>query len=272
MKNWILALGAPLALSAQPVLAQDADADKAAEEAEVMAALTEAFAVEPLTTEEEARLPMARQVVDKMMPEGSMQKVIDSTFGGMLGPFMDLAAQAGPDLTETIGWDKSELEVTDEQVKEIAGIVDPNWEERQRREMAFLQEAMGEVMAAMEPAMRKGMSEAYAVAFTTTELADLDAFFSTPSGASFATKSFELANDPRIMSAAMTSMPMMMEQFAEMGEKMKAAMDDLPERKTFETLTAEEKARLLELSGLSEEDLKLGMEVAAETAESDSPF
>ncbi|MCA0903558.1 DUF2059 domain-containing protein [Qipengyuania aquimaris] len=270
MKKWILALSAPLALSAQPLWAQDEDS--ATEDAEVMAAMMQAFAVEPLSAEEEARLPLAQQVIDKMMPEGSMQKVIDSTFGGMLGPFMDLAAQAGPSLADTIGYDESELEVTDEQVKEIASIIDPNWQERQRREMAFVKDAMGEVMAAMEPAMRKGMSEAYAVAFTATELNDLNAFFATPSGSTFAAKSFELANDPRIMSAAMSSMPVMMEQFATMEEKMKAAMADLPERRTYSALSAQEKARLQELTGLSEEDLVFGMEVAVETAAQDTPF
>ncbi|WP_100260182.1 DUF2059 domain-containing protein [Qipengyuania seohaensis] len=272
MKNWIMALGAPLVLFAQPLLAQDADANTAAEEAEVMAALTEAFAVEPLTTEQEARLPLARKVIDKMMPEGSMQKVIDSTFGGMLGPFMDLAAEAGPNLSQTIGYDESELEVTEEQAKEIAALVDPNWQERKRREMAYIQEAMGEVMAAMEPAMRKGMSEAYAVAFTATELTDLDAFFTTPSGSTFAAKSFELANDPRIMSAAMSSMPLMMEQFATMEEKMKTALADLPERRTYATLSADQKARLLALTGLSEEELEIGMQVAAESAAEEAPF
>ena len=270
MKKWILALGAPLALSAQPLAAQDEDTS--AEDAEVMAAMMQAFAVEPLSAEEEARLPLARQVIDKMMPEGAMQKVIDSTFGGMLGPFMELAAEAGPSLADTIGYDESELEVTEEQVKEIASIIDPNWQERQRREMAFVKDAMGEVMAAMEPSMRKGMSEAYAVAFTATELTDLNAFFATPSGSTFAAKSFELANDPRIMSAAMSSMPLMMEQFAAMEEKMKAAMADLPERRTYSALSAQEKARLQELTGLSEEDLVFGMEVAVETAAQDTPF
>lgn len=268
MKKWMLALGAPLVLAAQPVSAQE----DSAEDAQAMATLMEAFAAEPLTPEEEARLPLAETVVAKMLPPGSMKKVMDSTFGGLMGPFMDMAAAAGPNLVDHIGYEESELEISEEKVEEVAAIVDPNWQERQKREMALMQSAIGEVMEAMEPAMRKGMSEAYAVTFTDAELTDLNAFFSTETGASFASKSYELANDPRVMGAAMSTLPAMMEQFAAMGEQMKVAMADLPARKTFETLSASEKARLVALTGLSEEDLKIGMEVAAETAAEDSPF
>ena len=258
MKNWILALVAPLALVGQPLAAQDTPEDDAAG----LEAFMGAFAAEPLTAEQESRLPLAQKVVAKMLPEGAMAKVMGSMFDGFLGPITKLAEAAGPDLEDHIGYTNDDLELSDEQASEIAAIIDPEWKERQKREMDMMQLAMGKIMTAMEPGMRKGMSEAYAVHFSVKELTDLDAFFATETGAAFAQKSYAMANDPRILSAAMAEFPSMMEEFAAMEADMKAAVADLPEKKTFETLTPEQKARILELTGLTEEDLQYGMDAA----------
>ena len=260
MKNWIVALAAPLALLGQPLAAQEPSEDEAA----AIAAITSAFAVEPLTAEQESRLPLAQKVVEKMLPEGAMAQVMGSMFDGMLGPFAKLAEAAGPDLEDQIGYASGELELSDEQAVEIAAIIDPQWKERQKREMDMMQAAMGKIMSAMEPGMRKGMTEAYAVNFSVRELTDLDAFFATETGAAFAQKSYAMANDPRIVSATMAEFPSMMEEFAGMEADMKAAAADLPQKKTFETLTPEQKARILELTGLTEEDLQFGMESASD--------
>lgn len=269
MKTWLLAFAAPLALTAQPLAAQE---EMSSEDEQALAAMAQMFAAEPLTPEQEARLPLATSLVAKILPEGSMAEIMNSMFDGFLDPLMKLAAEAGPDLTEHIGYSASELELSDEQAAEAAALVDPNWRERQEREFSMLQGMIGRVMTAMEPAMRKGMSEAYAVHFTEPELRDIDAFFSTESGASYARKSFALSSDPRIMGAAMQQMPVMMEQFATIGAEMEAAMADLGEKPTFETLPASRKARLLELTGLSEEELQSGMEAAAAAEAESGPF
>lgn len=263
MKNWIVALAAPLALLGQPLAAQEPSED----EAVAIAAIASAFAVEPLTAEQASRLPLAQKVVEKMLPEGAMAQVMGSMFDGMLGPFAKLAEAAGPDLEDQIGYASGDLELSDEQAVEIAAIIDPQWKERQKREMDMMQAAMGKIMSAMEPGMRKGMTEAYAVNFSVRELTDLDAFFATETGAAFAQKSYAMANDPRIVSATMAEFPSMMEEFAGMEADMKAASADLPQKKTFETLTPEQKARILELTGLTEEDLQYGMESASDASE-----
>lgn len=271
MKTWILAAAAPLALAfgSAPLAAQATDDE--AREAEVMAQLSTMFAVEPLTPEQEARLPLAAELVARVMPEGTLGEVMDTMFDGFLGPIMEMAEKGGPQLSNQIGYGAGELGLDDEQAAEVATLVDPDWEERQKREIALLRPMMSEVMSAMEPAMRQGMTEAYAVHFTEAELRDIAAFFGTESGATFARKSYTLASDPRIMSAAMSEMPTMMGQFKEAAEKMKAATADLGEKRRFETLSAEQKARILAITGLSETELQIGMEVAAEKA-SKSPF
>ena len=269
MKTWKLALAVPLALLSAPVLAQDAEAQR---EAEVMASLAQMFAVEPLTPEQQERLPLASELVEQIMPPGTMKEVMGGMFDSFMGPMMEIAAAAGPNTTDILGYSAEELGLSDAEAAEIASIVDPVWQERRTREMSLVQESMGEIMTAMEPAMRKGMSEAYAVHFTRGELTDISAFFATESGASYARKSYALSSDPRIMSAAMSQMPAMMASFKQMEEDAKTIVAELGEKKTFEALSNPEKRRLLELTGLSEEDLRIGMEAAAAAEAERSPL
>ena len=272
MKKLILACVAPLAVTATPILAQDEDGSESEAEAAALAQMQEMFAAEPLTAEQAARLPLARELVGMILPDGAMGEIMNTLFDGFLDPMMALAEQAGPDLVDQIGEQAIGLELDESQTAEVASLIDPNWKERRDRELVLMQQFMGEIMTAMEPAMRKGMSEAYAANFTGKELEDISAFFATESGGTYARKSFALSSDPRIIGAAMEQMPTMMEQFKTIDEKMRAAMSDLGEPRSFEALNASERARLSELTGFSEEELRSGMEEAAAQKATDSPF
>ena len=121
---------------------------------------------------------------------------------------------------------------------------------------------MKDMMQVMEPPMRKAMSEAYAVYFNEQELNDIDAFFSTESGLAFARKSFTMASDPRIIGASMEAMPAMMESLGSLETKMEEATADLPAKRSFAELSAEERARIAEITGASVEDIQQTMEAA----------
>lgn len=272
MTKWMLALAAPLVLVAQPAAADENKNAEAEKQAEAMAMMAQMFPVEPLTAEQQARLPLASSLIESIMPDGTMQEMMGSMFDGMLGPIMDMAEQAGPTLSNFIGYDETELELDDEAVAEIAAIVDPQWRERQRRTMELTKVMMGQLMTGMEPAMKRGMAEAYAANFTSAELEGISAFFSTEVGASFARKSYRLSSDPRIMHAAMSELPTMLATFGQMGEKLKAEMADLPDKKGFDALDAAERQRILSLTGLTDEDLRTGMQQVAQQDAQDAPF
>lgn len=261
MKHWIIALAAPLVLAGQPVAAQDEAVDD--ELAKEMAAFAQAYKVEPLTAEQEARLPLARSVIDQVIPAGSMNALTSKMLDGLFFPIASMADATGPDLAAFIGYDKSELTLTDGEVAEIAAIVDPAWQERQRVDLTVTQDLVRKFMVKIEPAMREGMSEAYAANFTTDQLNDLKAFFDTPTGTIFARKSLDLASDMRMVRASIERMPEMVQEFSKMDEKMDeaiaAATASLPERRTFETLSPAQKKQLMKITGLSEEDLEIGM-------------
>lgn len=279
---------APLAgimlLSAAPVLAQDDDDaiptqmsattdPDPAEEMDPFTMLAGMFAAEPLTAEQEARLPQASAIIDKLIPEGSLGEMMGQTFDKFVSPLGDLM-KSTPAMraAEGIGVSRYDLELTEDQAKEIADMFDPAFEEREAREKALLPEMMKSYMAAMEPPMRKAMSELYAINFTAQELSEIDAFFSTPTGATYARKSFSMASDPRIMAATMEAMPAMMGTIGSMEEKTKEATADLPPARSFAELTDKERARITALTGYSAEEIEewLSMRDSWEEAEWDA--
>lgn len=251
----VLAAAAATVLAAMPVAAQEP-----APEDDPMAAMAAMFAAEPLTAEQEARLPAARLVVDRMMPPGTMGEIMQSMFGGFLDPLLQMGMEpSANEIAKEVGLEEGALDLTEEQAREAAAILDPAWSERRQREFGAMKTGMAKAMTAMEPAMRDGMAQAYAVHFSASELADVAAFFATPSGASYARKSYTLASDPRIMGAAMQAMPGMMEGFAAMQVEMEAATADLPPRRSYGDLTAEQRQRLGKLTGLDAQALDAGM-------------
>lgn len=263
MKGSIAALlGAGLMLLSVPAAAQEKNAKPTEQEtgeavAEMMKSM---FKVEPLTTEQQTRLPQAQALVARIMPPGTMNQIMGGMFDKFLGPMMSMAGEASSsDVARELGVEGEELELEDEQAAQIAAILDPVWKERREAEMAAMQQAMSTVMTAMEPSMRKGMSEAYAIAFTSAEMTDIDRFFATPSGASFARKSYALASDPRILSASMESLPQMMAQFKVMEEDMKAVSAKFPARRSYADLSPAQRDEIAKATGLSQDEIEAGM-------------
>ena len=264
-RKTLIIAGAGLALVTQPLAAEDTG-EQTSQEEQAFAAMAEMFKVEPLTAEEEARLPAAQKVIGKLIPEGTLAEMMGPMFDKIMKPMMALEMKpTSDDVAQELGLDPAELYLSDEEVAEVAAILDPYREERREREAEIMPRMLTKVMVAMEPSMRKSMSELYAIHFDAQELADIDAFFSTPSGTNFARKSFTMASDPRVMSATMESLPSMMGMFAEMGAEMKAATADLPEPRGIGDLSDEEFDRLVELTRIDSDDLKAAMSVASES-------
>ena len=117
-----LAASAPLALAfATPAMAQDAEESQE----EVFAMMAQMFPVEPLTPEEESRLPISQEIIDKMIPPGTLGEMMGSMFDGMMGPIMEIAAQANAgDIAKSLGVSSYELDMNDKQLAEVAQIED----------------------------------------------------------------------------------------------------------------------------------------------------
>ena len=272
MKTTLFAAGAALSLltvpatlcahtagaQAEEVMIDDAvAADEPDEMAQAMAMFGAMFPAEPLTAEQEARLPQAQRIIGQMIPDGTLSEMMGSMFDKMLGPIMQMSGSpATTTVTTATGLTTYDLDLTPEQTEELAGLFDPAWAVRQEREMAMFPGMMAVMMDAMEPGMRKAMAELYAINFNQTELAEIEAFFLTETGASYARKSFTMSSDPRILSATMEAMPAMMETIGSLEQKLAEATADLPAKRSFADLTPAEQAKVAELTGYAVEEIE----------------
>lgn len=282
MKNVLLATGVVLALLTTPATLAAQEAETQAEEvmiddaataegpdemAQAMAMLGTMFPAEPLTAEQEVRLPQAQRIIAQMIPEGTMAEMMGSMFDKMLGPIMQAGgSQATGTVTSATGLNTFDLDLTPEQTEELASLFDPAWAERQEREMAMFPGVMKQVMNAMEPGMRKVMAELYAINFSPTELNEIETFFLTPTGASYARKSFTMSSDPRVMSATMEALPTMMAAIGSLEKSIVEATADLPVKRSFADLTPAEKAKVAEMTGYSVEEIEAKLAAGAEVS------
>lgn len=265
---------AALAFVPQPLAAQDAHDEGAVQEAaegdpmaEAMGMLGAMFPAEPLTAEQEARLPQATRIITRMIPEGTLGEMMGGLFDNLMNPMMAaLDAPASATVQKGIGVSPASIGLTEEQTAEIAALIDPAYAERHSREMAVMPAVMRDMMTVMEPTMRKAMSELYAIHFSQKELDDIEGFFQTESGTAYARKSFTMSSDPRIISASMEAMPQMMSAFADIEKKIAAASADLPPKRSFAELPEADKAKIAELTGYSIEVIE---GLLAETKEDD---
>lgn len=254
----MLAGAAALALMPVPVLAQD-EPDMAQ-----LAQLGAMFEVEPLTPEQKERLPLAEQIVDRMMPPGTLDEVMGGMFDSLLGPVMQMANEdTAAALSGTLGYRPDDLGMDSEAAAEALVIVDPAWRERNSVISSVTQTMMSGMMTRMEPIMREVMAELYAIHFDEQELVDIDAFFETESGLAYARQSYSMAGDPRIMAAMFAEPELLFGPMTQMPAMMEQALADIPAARRFADLPKDERTRLMQLTGLSAQELENGMEAAA---------
>ena len=249
-------IGAALGVLAftTPVTAQEQNT----EEARAMETIANIFGdAEPLTPEQESRMPAAKLVVDKIFPAGtyakmmeeSMKPMMDSIMGGMLElPAAELVKLSGVSYVQVD-------EMAEGTVGEAMAILDPAYAERSKRMSDVTVKLVTDVMNEIEPSYREGLTRAYAVRFPEAELTELNAFFSTPTGNNYASQSLLIYTDPQVMSAMSEMMPAMMEMMPKMIAAMGEASADLQAPRKYSELSEEEQDRLASLLGISRDEL-----------------
>ncbi|MFC3099758.1 DUF2059 domain-containing protein [Altererythrobacter lauratis] len=228
--------------------------------ADWLGGLAQAMEAEPLTPEQQERLPAAEALLDAMLPPGSLGPLMGGGFNQMLLPIrQDQPRDAAAYVRERLGMGSAGLELDEAQAERAASLLDPVWRERQAREAEIYPRLMSRAGAALEAPLRRAMAELYAINFTSAELADIAAFFATPSGAAYARRSLSLSSDPRLAMAAMSAMPAMMQAFAEVEAEIAAVAADLPPERRYSELGDADRKRLAQLVGMSREELDAQM-------------
>jgi hypothetical protein len=262
MKRILLsaASGIALVLSGTPAFAQEGagqpEGEQLAQVSEMFAGL---FTSEPLTPEQEARLPAAMALIDVMLPEGFYAAMMGEMMGTMLDPMMAMMSGAtGADLmlAGRLNVDPQVKEaLSDEQKVELATLLDPAFAQRGPLMQGMMNDIMLQAAVAIEPGFREGMAKAYAVRFDSAQIDDIAAFFATPTGAVYARENIKLMADPQVMSASMQAMPAMMEQFGGLASELEAAMAQLPAERGVGDLSQQERTRAAQLLGVDADAL-----------------
>jgi Uncharacterized protein conserved in bacteria (DUF2059) len=177
-----------------------------------------------------ARIAAAKPVVEKLWPlgtyrrmmDGSMSKIMDSMMESMMG--MKASDIVGP-------MDKSgkAAEVAgNSSMGELAITADPSFRERTRLMMDAMMSGMIPIMEKIEPQVVENLTKIYARRFSTAQLADMSAFFATPSGKAYAEQSMLVFMDPEMIQGMQAFVPELMKSMPDIMKKAEAATKHLP--------------------------------------------
>ena len=247
-------VAAPLAAQ-EPTGAETEEVSQAQVE-EVAAMMANLFVAEPLTAEQEVRLPAAQAVVGTMMPDGFYGTMMGKMVDKMIRPMMSMFSSPEFFLAARLDLDEEAIgNLTTEEQAEISAMLDPALDRRVDAIIDVMTDKMGGMFAVMEEPVREGLAKAYAVRFDDRQLADIAAFFATPTGSVYARESMALFSDPQVMQASMKALPTMMSGFGSMETAMAEAMADLPQERAYADLTPAQRQRMSELLGVDQDDL-----------------
>jgi Uncharacterized protein conserved in bacteria (DUF2059) len=204
------------------------------------------------------RLALGQKIAGRLLPDGIYQKMLggtmDQLMSGMMDQMMDLPLR---DIVGMSGIKMDELKALGPgTMKQILAIMDPAFRERMDVSMKVMMGEMGGVMTAMEPEMRSGLAEAYANQYDVDQLTEIERFFATPTGSTFAAKSTLIMMDPAMMKRMQAMMPKIMDAMPAIIQKVTSATASFPKARDYKALTADERAKLASLLGMKASDLK----------------
>lgn len=173
-----------------------------------------------------ARLALARTSSAAMWPQGAYGNIMT----GMMGTIYDRVMQLKPsDFDGAHGGKPAAAGDTDEpSIHDAAVTHDPYFDQRSAAVRQVLTEEAAEISAILDPRIRDGLARAMARRFDQQQLADINAFFATPSGHALANQYMQLWIDPDMIRSMVSTMPEMMKLMPNAMQKVKAAADKFP--------------------------------------------
>ncbi len=198
-----------------------------------------------------ARLAVARRLAATLMPPGS--------FRTMMGTAMDQVAQQSLNsifdvpvkgFMSAAGLPEDAVaKLPPTTIREVMRVLDPAFEERNRRMFPVLTGGIVEFMGGEEPNFREGYAEAMARRFDPGQLLAIEAFFKTSAGAAFAASFLTLQTDPAFLARTQAMVPRLMQAMPAIMAKVTAATAGLPKPREYKDLTEAERDDLRRLLG-----------------------
>lgn len=167
----------------------------------------------------------AEKAVAALVPNGVYMKMMRDQFPRMMDTMM----------TEMMGMSPTELglpEERDDKGKTMGAAIataDPHFQERMRIMTRVMGEEMGGIFGTIEPRMRAGLARVFERKFTTQQLNELNTFFASPTGSTFAGEYLSMLVEPEVMKEMMAVTPEMMKAMPAIMAKVEKATAHLPE-------------------------------------------
>ncbi|MEO0462375.1 MAG: DUF2059 domain-containing protein [Pseudomonadota bacterium] len=218
----------------------------------------ELFKPEPLTAEQEALLPLAEQMTDTILPEGSLSLVMRDSMAPLTETMLGAIAE-NPKirLTALTGVQADALEdISEDKAQEALDIFDPQFAERTEKMGEIIIDMVSQMFSAMEPAYREAYARSLAARFDEAEMTELLAFFDTPLGAKFAYESFAVQYDPQMLGVMEQMGPAMVEVLPGMVAKFEDFEAQFAKERRFGELSQTERERAAALLGKSVPELE----------------
>jgi hypothetical protein len=248
---------------AMPATAQQPQ--EAADNTQLIQALEQAYKPEPLTPEQQERLPAATRAAGRVMPNGFYARIMQSSMDRIMGPLLDqFTVPSVEDLAKDIGYQGSKKPQLDAATtKRLLLVIDPVADQRAKVATGLIMSKIVDMMSQFEGPIREGLAKSYAVRFTDQQLADINAFFATPTGEVYASQSMEAFTDPQTMSAMAQTMPLFVQQFQQQLPQifggLQEALSKMPSPRTFSDLSPPERQQLATAFGISVDQLRTSM-------------
>lgn len=204
-----------------------------------------------------AKAEAARSVAAKLMPAGTMRrlltqplnmKVIALVYSYSTAPVERLAQEMGARLPEE-GRDGPPMVRI-----RLREIIDPAAEQRIAIAHPIIAEAAAVAAERTEPKLREALALAYSERMTLAELHALDRFLSTPDGAAFVRATADLEADLDVFSARQTLDAATIDAVAASLPRIEQAAAALPKIRSLRDLTPGERAEAAQLLGVATEE------------------
>ncbi|MEQ7873920.1 DUF2059 domain-containing protein [Sphingomonas sp. ASV193] len=176
---------------------------------------------------EPARLAAARVTMQTLLPDGTygegFDRLIDTAVdNGLAMSEADWVALI-PDIKKKKGDSPSTVPLRAKLAQE-----DPNAEAKMAAARAFLRTTLLKVGATFEPRLREGMARTLARRFDVAQLAQINAFYATPTGQAYGRATFGLMFEPEVIRGFYDALPDMMKlapAIAKDAEQLAATID-----------------------------------------------
>ncbi len=236
--------------------AAEAKAKMQKEMDEAIALVEKMFDTSSLPPIDPARLTLAEQTTAALIPNGSVEKMVDNLYGKMFKTIMgEFGGQSDLMLSIQTGVESEQIAKLDEATKgKVADMFDPHRKEREDQITKVIKPLISEALADMEPPMRSGLAKAYARKFTGAQLTDLNTFLATPTGNVYASEWMALQADPEVMLAVIKAVPPLITKFIDRAPELEKDFKDLPKEKQLSDFDDKELGKLAKLMKV---DLKL---------------